>query len=125
MTVEIKAPQDQARLEEILQKKIASKNYLSAIMLARTLRLPGERIRELQEKALKQMAFEYRNAIAVRNLAQEWGFSRTDLADILKNGLKEYEDISEKKRLEQAYDISSCRYLTARQWVEQLLSRMK
>jgi hypothetical protein len=114
--------QDRAYLEEILQKKITEKNYLAAIRLAQTMNLPQEKIRNWQELALKQMALEYRNAVAVRNLAQEWGYSKVDLAGILEAGLQEYERMSEKKCLEEAYDITTGKYLTLRQWVSQLLN---
>lgn len=109
------------RLEEALRKKIEDKNYLSAIKLAQTLKLPTDKIRNLQELALKQMAFEYRNAVAVQNLAREWGFPRTDLENLLRTGLEEYERMSEKKHLEEAYDISTGKYLTLHQWMDQLL----
>jgi len=124
MSIEIKenALQEKAHLEAILQKKVEEKSYLSAIKLAQTIKLPQEKIRNLQELALKQMAFEYRNAIAVRNLAREWEISKAELESLLKAGLEEYEGISEKKRLEQAYDIATGKYLTQRQWVDQFLN---
>jgi hypothetical protein len=124
MSIEIKenALQEKTRLEEILQKKIEDKNYLSAIKLAQTLKLPQEKIRNLQDLALKQMAFEYRNAVAVRNLAREWEISKTELESLIKAGLEEKEGISEKKCLEQAYDIVTGKYLTLRQWVDQFLN---
>ena len=121
VSIEIKetALQEKANLEAILQKKLAEKSFLSAIRLAQVLNLSREKIRDFQELALKQMAFEYRNAIAVRNLAREWGFAREDLQNLLYTGLKEHEEISEKKRLEQVYDTETGRYLTLRQWVDQ------
>ncbi len=113
--------QEKAHLEAIFQEMITKKRYLSAIKLAQALKLDPEKVLELQEMALKQMAFEYRNAFALRNLAREWGFNKAVLEKLLETGLKEYEQGSEKKRLEQAYDINTGKYLTLRQWVEQFL----
>ena len=110
-----------ARLEDTIQKEITQKNFVRAVMLAQKLDYPKSEIRYLQELALKQMACEYRNGIAVRNLAREWGFSHVDLENLLRAALEEYEKNSEKKRLVQCYDASSGKYLTLRQWIEQFL----
>jgi len=112
---------DMFHLEESVQKEIAQKNFVRAVMLAQKLGYPNSEIRHLQELALKQMACEYRNGIAVRNLAREWGFSRTDLENLLRTSLEEYERISDKKRLDQCYDATTGKYLTLRQWIEHFL----
>ena len=112
---------DMFHLEESVQKEIAQKNFVRAVMLAQKLGYPNSEIRHLQELALKQMACEYRNGIAVRNLAREWGFSKTDLENLLRTSLEEYERISDKKRLDQCYDATTGKYLTLRQWIEQFL----
>jgi len=119
------AIQEKGHLQTILEKQIEEKRYLAAIKLAQALSLPEEKIRILQESALKQMALEYRNAVAVQNLAREWGLAKADLEKLLNAGLKEYEEIPEKKRLEQAYDIATGKYLTLRQWVDQFLKSNK
>ena len=112
---------DMFHLEESVQKEIAQKNFVRAVMLAQKLGYPNSEIRHLQELALKQMACEYRNGIAVRNLAREWGFSKTDLEHLLRASLEEYERISDKKRLDQCYDATTGKYLTLRQWIEHFL----
>jgi hypothetical protein len=109
-------------VEESLKKWITQKNFVLAAVLAQKLGRPNSEIRHLQELALKQMACEYRNGIAVRNLAREWGFSRTDLENLLGAALEERERIPDKRRLEQCYDAASGKYLTLRQWVEQFLN---
>jgi len=110
------------QLEESLRKGIDRKDFVLAVMLAQKLGYPGNEIRHLQELALKQMACDYRNGFAVRNLAREWGFSKADLENLLMTALDEHEKISDKKRLEQCYDVKTGKYLTLRQWVEQFLS---
>jgi hypothetical protein len=111
----------ETRFEDTIQKEITQKNFVRAVMLAQKLDYPKSEIRYLQELALKQMACDYRNSIAVRNLAKEWGFSHVDLENLLGAALDEYEKNADKKRLEQCYDATSGKYLTLRQWIEQLL----
>ena len=94
---------------------------MRAVMLAQKLDYPKSEIRYLQEFALKQMACEYRNGIAVGNLAREWDFSHNDLGNLLREALKDYDKNAEKKRLEQCHDATSRKYLTLRQWIEQFL----
>jgi len=113
------------RLEDVIQKEIAAKNFVRAVMLAQKLGYPKGEIRHLQELALKQMACEYRNGIAVQNLAKEWGFSHADLENLLRAALEEYEKNSDKKRLEQCYDAATSKYLTLRQWIEHFLNTSK
>jgi len=110
------------QLEESLRKGLDRKNYVLAVMLARKLEYPESEIRHMQELALKQMAYDYRNGLAVRNLAREWGFSKAELENLLMTALGEYERISDKKRLGQCYDVKTGKYLTLRQWVERFLS---
>jgi len=110
------------RLEESLREGIDRKNYVRAVVLAQKLGHPDSEIRHLQELALKQMACDYRNGFAMRNLAKEWGFSKADLENLLMTALDGYEKISDKKRFGQCYDVKTGKYLTLRQWVEQFLS---
>ena len=112
-------------LEESLRRGIDRKNYVRAVVLAQKLGYPDSEIRHLQELALKQMACDYRNGFAVRKLAGEWKFSRADLETLLVAALDEYERVSDKKRMEQCYDVKTGKYLTLRQWIEQLVSTMK
>jgi len=109
------------QLEESLRKGIDRKNFVLAVMLAQKLEHPDNEIRHLQELALKQMACDYRNGFAVRKLAREWGFSKAELENLLMTALDEREKISDKKRLEQCYDVKTGKYLTLRQWMEQFL----
>jgi hypothetical protein len=113
---------DTLHLEESLKKEITQKNFVLAAMLAQKLGCQNSEIRYLQELALKQMACEYRNGIAVRNLAREWGFSKAELESLLRVALSEQDEISDKRRLGHCYDVTSGKYLTLQQWVEQFLS---
>jgi hydroxylamine reductase (hybrid-cluster protein) len=108
-----------------LQVEITRRNFVRAVLLAQQYQCPREEIRRLQELALKQMASEYRNAIALRNLAEEWGFSKAELESLLMKALAEHESRADKKRSEQCYDATTGKYLTLRQWVEQFLNVKK
>jgi hypothetical protein len=112
-------------VEESIQKVLDRKNYVLAAMLVQKLGYPESEIRQMQELALKQMACDYRNAVAVQKLAREWGFSKADLETLLVAALDEYERVSDKKRMEQCYDVKTGKYLTLRQWIEQLVSAIK
>lgn len=109
-------------VEESLREVLDRKNYVLAVVLAQELGYPESEIRRMQELALKQMACDYRNGLAVRDLAKEWGFSNADLENLLMTALDEYENSSDKKCLGQCYDIKTGEYLTLRQWVEHFLS---
>jgi hypothetical protein len=118
-------PNVEAGLKEDIQVEISRRNFVRAVMLAEKGQCPQEEIRRLQELALKQMACEYRNAVALRNLAQEWGFSRAEMEGLLMKAVAEHESGADKKRSEQCYDAATGKYLTLRQWVEQFLNMKK
>lgn len=113
---------DTLQSEDALEKWIKQKNFVLAAMLAQKLGCPSNEVRYLQELAIKQMACEYRNGIAVRNLSREWNFSKAELENLLRTALEEYEKVSDKKRVEHCYDATTGRYLTLRQWIERFLS---
>ena len=108
--------------EESLQRVLDQKNYVLAVMLAQKMGYTESEIRHLQELALKQMACDYRNGFAVRKLAREWEFTKAELETLLMTALDEHERVSEKRRMEQCYDVKTGKYLTLRQWVERFLS---
>jgi hypothetical protein len=115
----------EAGLKEDIQVQIGRRNFVRAVMLAEQYQCPQEEIRHLQELALKQMTCEYRNAIALRNLAQEWRFSRGELEGLLMKALAEHESRAERKHSDHCYDAATGKYLTLRQWVEQFLNMKK
>jgi hypothetical protein len=118
-------PNVEAGLKEDIQIEIKRRNFVRAVMLAEKGQCPQGEIRHLQELALKQMACEYRNAIALRHLAQEWGFSRADLEGLLMEAVAEHESRADRTRSDLCYDAATRRYLSLRQWVEQFLNTKK
>ena len=111
----------EAGLKEDIQVEINRRNFVRAVALAQKYQHSQDEIRHLQELAFKQMACEYRNAIAVRNLAQDWGFSRAELEGLLMKALSEHESKADRTRSDLCYDATTGKYLTLRQWVEQFL----
>lgn len=107
--------------EEALQRAIAQRRFVYAATIAERLDYPKEKLRQLRELAIRQMACEYRNAAATRCLVREWGFSRTDLEDLLVTAVDELESSSGKIRSERCYDSASGKYLTLREWVDHFL----
>ena len=121
VTQEEPVPNVEAGLIEDIQYEINRRNFVRAVMLAQKNQCPQNKIRHLQELALKQMACEYRNAIALRNLAQEWGFSRTELEGLLMKALAENESRADRTRSDLCYHAATGKYLTLKQWMEQFL----
>ena len=114
-------PSLEAGPKEDIQVEINRRNFVRAVALAQQYQRSQDEIRHLQELALKQMACEYRNAIALRNLAQGWGFSRAELEALLMKALLEHESKADRARSDLCYDATTGKYLTLRQWVEQFL----
>ena len=98
---------------------------MRAVMLVEKGQCPQEEIRHLQELALEQMACKYRNAIALHNLAQKWGFSRAELEGVLMKAVAEHESRVDRTCSDLCYDAATGKYLTLRQWVEQFLNARK
>ncbi len=118
-------PDIEASPEEDIRIEISRRNFVRAVMLAEKFGSPKEVIRHLQALALRQMACEYRNAAALRNLAQEWRFPRAELEGLLMEAVAEHEREAGTKRSLQCYDAKTGKYLTLRQWVEQFLNMKK
>lgn len=114
-------PGVEADAKGALQAEISRGSFVRAAMLAEQYRCPREEIRRLQELALKQIACEYRNAFALRNLAREWGFSKTELEALLMKAAAEHESRADRAGSDLCYDAATGKYLTLRQWVEQFL----
>ena len=110
-----------ADIEGALQVEINRRNLVRAVMLAQQCQRPQEETRHLQELALKQMACDYRNAIALRQMAEEWGFSRAELGELLMKAVAERESRVDRPRSDLCYHATTGKYLSLRQWVEQFL----
>lgn len=71
-------------------------NIVRAAMLAEQHSHSQDKVRYVQESALKQYCFKYENLIGARRLWHEYGFSEADLMRIL--GIEMANKLIEKKR---------------------------
>jgi hypothetical protein len=108
---------DKAGKDE-LRNEINRGNFLRAALLAASLELSEKEIRDLQFKAVWQMAAENRNAIGTKKLAQQYGFTKKELREFLENSAKEMRDKGNDKPLKACYDYSAGKYLRFEEWLD-------
>jgi len=102
---------------ESLETEIERKNFIRAAHLAVTLNLSNDEIARFRYQALCRMAAFCRNAPGTKILAQNYGFSKQEVKQILEEHARQMEE-SEDSRLSKAcYDCSSGKYLTFEEWI--------
>lgn len=111
---------EEATQEEV-KAEVARGNYVRAVELAKAARLSHSEIRELQEKALWQVAALHRNAVGTKCLAQEYGLSPGDVKMILVPQAQAQRSRGEDRELMPRYDYRTGKYLTFEEWLEQVL----
>jgi len=94
-------------------------HYARAALVATSLGLPEEEIQDLRLKALWQMSAIYRNATGTKTLAQQYGFSKEELLEFLKQQTVEKRHDGDDKSLEPCYDHATGKYLTFEEWIDQ------
>jgi hypothetical protein len=105
--------------ETSLGEHIERRNYAAAASMAIRLEEPKEKIRELQQAAIKQYNTEYRNTPGAIALAQEFRFADDEIDRILEAILEEVKG-SEGKRPPWAgkrYDVKTMKYLDVEEWI--------
>ena len=108
-------------LDEILKKEIEHGHFVKAVILAEQIGLPEEEKRNLRIKSLGQMSAVYRNFQGAKHLAQEFGFSREEVKQILTEYAEDKKKEGNLKILEPCYDYSTGKYLSFEQWLEHYL----
>jgi hypothetical protein len=106
-------------LEASLREQIEQRNYAAAVSLAERLEEPKERVKELQEAAIKQYITEYRNAQGAVALAQQFRFTDDEVDRLLEAILGEVKR-SEGKRPPWAgkrYDVKTMKYFDIEEWI--------
>lgn len=73
-------------LEAEINFEIGRSNFVRAVMLAEQHQYPQEKVRYLQELALRQYAFEFHNTPGLQKLIQWYGFSKAEVEEILNKG---------------------------------------
>jgi hypothetical protein len=110
-----KDPQDQ------LEQEISRKHYARAELLAASRGLPEQELRDLKQKALWQISAVSRNLPGTRILANLYGYTKNEVAELLRKEAAEEKEKGGYKAIEPCYDPGTARYLTFEDWLEQLL----
>lgn len=102
-----------------LREHIEQGNYAAAASMAERQGEPEERIKGLQEAALKQYITEYRNAQGAMAMAQEFRLTDDEIDRLLEAIIEEVRGSGEKgppwagKR----YDVKTMKYLDVEEWI--------
>ena len=104
--------QKQHILEEEIEFEIGRRNFVRAAMLVKQHHCQQEKLRSLQELALKQYACEYRNAQGLQELIREYGFSKSDVIRIVEEGLSEWKGYTGLQ-----YDINTMSHITLQEFI--------
>ena len=107
--------------DEALKKELELGHFTKAVFVAEQVGLPEEEKRNLRKKAVGKMSAVYRNAHGAKHLAQEYGFSKEDVKQILTEYAEEMRKEGNLKILEPCYDYPTGKYLSFEQWMEQYL----
>ncbi len=102
-----------------MREQIERRNYTAAASIAERLEEPVEKIKELQEAAIKQYITEYRNAPGAIALAQEFRFTDDEIDRLLEAIIEEVEGSEGKKPpwAGKRYDIKTMKYFDIEEWI--------
>ncbi len=106
---------------EELRADIERGHFARAALVAASLGVGEEELRELRLKALWQMSAVNRNGLGTKRLAQEYGFSKKELGEILRQYADKMRGERNIKPLEPCYDYKTDKYLTFEGWLDQFL----
>ena len=108
-------------LEGPLREQVERGNYAAAASMAEQLEKPTERIKELQEAAIKQYITEYRNASGAMALVQEYRFTDDEIDRLLEGILEEARRSEGKKPPwgRKCFDAKTMKYLDIEEWISQ------
>lgn len=106
-----------------LKTEIEHGHFSRAALLAASFGLPEQELRDLQVKALWQMAALYRNALGTKSLAQQYGLSKQEVRDLLGRHVEEKRNAGDTKSLEPCYDLNTGNYLSFEEWMYHFLKR--
>ncbi len=110
---------DERELEASLEEQIGRRNYAAAVSMAERLEKPNERVRELQEAAIKQHITEYRNAPGAIALAQEFRFTDDEIDRLFEAIIEEVRANGGQKPpwAGKRYDIKTMKYFDIEEWI--------
>jgi hypothetical protein len=109
--------------KEELEREIQRGHFSRAASLAVVQGLAETEKKDLQTKALWQMAAVYRNSPGTKWLAQEYGISKDEVRDLLERLAREKARAGDTKPLEPCYDLGARSHLSFEEWLQQLIKR--
>jgi hypothetical protein len=109
---------DEKTGKDELRAEIERSHFVRAALLAGSLGLSEEEVRDLRIKALWQVSAISRNGSATKSLAQQYGLSKSEVRRILEEGAKKRSVEGDVKSLEPCYDVSTGRYLAFDEWLD-------
>lgn len=112
---------DEKTEHEELKIEIEHEHFARAALIAASLGLPEAEIKDLRCKALWQMSAIYRNALGTKILAQQYGFSKEEVRQILEQHAEKSRNRGNSKALEPCYDYSTGKYLSFEEWMDHSL----
>ena len=100
-----------------LRTEIERKSFTRAAQLAASLNLNNDELEKLRYQALYQMAAHYRNAHGVKILAQQYGYSKQEVKQILMRYAKQLREKGNSRSLKVCYDSITGNYLAFEEWI--------
>jgi hypothetical protein len=103
---------------EELRAEIERGHFARAALLAASLGVDEQELGEFRLKALWQMSAVSRNEPGTKRLAQEYGFSKKELEQLLRQYADKMREEGNIKPLEPCYDCKTDKYLTFENWLD-------
>jgi hypothetical protein len=107
--------------QDEVKAEIEAKRFVRAAAIAKSVGAPLSEVKDLQEKALWQMAAVFRNAGGARALCEQYGFSKEKAEEILGKTAEEQQSKGDTKTLEPTYDHATGKYLPFEEWLDNFL----
>jgi hypothetical protein len=112
---------DEDSLPDEVKEEVGRRNYSRAARLAASLGVAEQELKDLRLKALWQMSAVSRNLPGTKILAQQYGYSKAEVGELLRKRAAEEKDQGGYKSLEPCYDQNSAKYLAFEEWLDKLL----
>jgi hypothetical protein len=112
-------------LEVEYTQALEKKNYLRALSIGRLLKKPEEELRGLQEKTIRQLVIEHRNAEGLEAFLQEYPYPRDALDSLFQSILRESSQVdgSGRNLLKNQFDTGTLRFLSLEEWIRRYFGR--
>ena len=109
--------------QDELRTAVEGRHYVRGVNLALSAGESEEVVRDLQRKALWQTAAVFRNAAGTKTLAEQYGMSKKEVVDFLRQRCEEERSKGNKKTLEPTFDNDTNQYLTFDEWLDRFVKK--